>query len=281
MANRPKAQKDGRDSRGWWTETEKVVQRYTKHTKQNVVCICACMVKLGDMPYPTYPIPIQTQTYAHPSISSIHPINPSYRSLLTAPSILSQSIDHLCNFTTESYLINNHLPMLSIFISIPYPGLKHPQLFRNVFHQPSVEASLSMFANPRKNHLFSVKMMRIDTVAGLLTTALSRTYPPLIPVHIQEMFQNPNGKNKIGSMLFFQGRKGEHLTCTVMHPQRKRKMRGRPLNSNLDRAFVCATPPLMYFTDSVSVPYDICACQQVDSSSSCWECCLSSTGTCL
>ncbi|KAG0092790.1 hypothetical protein BGZ92_008596 [Podila epicladia] len=51
-----------------------------------------------------------------------------------------------------------------------------------------------MFANPRKNHLFSVKMMRIDTVAGLLTTALSRTYPPLIPVHIQEMFQNPNGR---------------------------------------------------------------------------------------
>ncbi|KAF9924419.1 hypothetical protein FBU30_005623 [Linnemannia zychae] len=37
-------------------------------------------------------------------------------------------------------------------------------------------------------------MMRIDTVAGLLTTALSRTYPPLIPPHIQEMFQNPNGR---------------------------------------------------------------------------------------
>ncbi|ORY95174.1 hypothetical protein BCR41DRAFT_240513 [Lobosporangium transversale] len=51
-----------------------------------------------------------------------------------------------------------------------------------------------MLANPRKSHLFSVKMMRIDTVAGLLTTALSRTYPPLIPPHIQEMFQNPNGR---------------------------------------------------------------------------------------
>lgn len=50
-----------------------------------------------------------------------------------------------------------------------------------------------MLANPQKAHLFSVKMMRIDTVAGLLTTALSRTYPPLLPPHIQEMFQNPNG----------------------------------------------------------------------------------------
>ncbi|KAF9099474.1 hypothetical protein BGX23_002054 [Mortierella sp. AD031] len=37
-------------------------------------------------------------------------------------------------------------------------------------------------------------MMRIDTVAGLLTTALSRTYPPLLPPHIQEMFQKPNGR---------------------------------------------------------------------------------------
>ncbi|KAF9161539.1 hypothetical protein DFQ26_004469 [Actinomortierella ambigua] len=37
-------------------------------------------------------------------------------------------------------------------------------------------------------------MMRIDTVAGLLSTCLSRTYPPLVPVHIQEMFYNPNGR---------------------------------------------------------------------------------------
>jgi hypothetical protein len=50
-----------------------------------------------------------------------------------------------------------------------------------------------MLAHPQKAHLFSVKMMRIDTVAGLLTTALSRTYPPLLPPHIQDMFQNPNG----------------------------------------------------------------------------------------
>jgi len=50
-----------------------------------------------------------------------------------------------------------------------------------------------MLANPLKSSLFSVKMMRIDTVAGLLTTALSRTYPPLIPPHIQELFHNPNG----------------------------------------------------------------------------------------
>ncbi|KAF9436804.1 hypothetical protein BGZ76_002946 [Entomortierella beljakovae] len=73
-------------------------------------------------------------------------------------------------------------------------GLRHPHLFRNPFHGPSVEAAISMLANPRKNHLFSAKMMRIDTIAGLLTTALSRTYPPLIPPHIQEMFQNPNGR---------------------------------------------------------------------------------------
>ncbi|KAF9349154.1 hypothetical protein BGX34_002008 [Mortierella sp. NVP85] len=79
-------------------------------------------------------------------------------------------------------------------IAEPPAGLRHPHLFRNAFHAPSVEAGLAMLANPLKSSLFSVKMMRIDTVAGLLTTALSRTYPPLIPPHIQEMFHNPNGR---------------------------------------------------------------------------------------
>lgn len=67
-----------------------------------------------------------------------------------------------------------------------------------------------MLANPQKAHLFSVKMMRIDTVAGLLTTALSRTYPPLLPPHIQEMFQNPNGM--LPHFLFFWCAKHHILT---------------------------------------------------------------------
>ncbi|KAF9284630.1 hypothetical protein BGZ68_004538 [Mortierella alpina] len=88
----------------------------------------------------------------------------------------------------------SHKVIMSCIEEIKLRGLRQPQLFRNAFHAPSVEAALSTLANPHKRHLFSVKMMRIDTVAGLLTTALSRTYPPLIPMHIQEMFQNPNGR---------------------------------------------------------------------------------------
>ncbi|KAF9350898.1 ATP-dependent Lon protease pim1 [Mortierella sp. AD094] len=88
----------------------------------------------------------------------------------------------------------SHRVIMMCIEEIKLRGLRHPHLFRNAFHGPSVEAALSMLANPRKHHLFSAKMMRIDTVAGLLTTALSRTYPPLIPPHIQEMFQNPNGR---------------------------------------------------------------------------------------
>lgn len=88
----------------------------------------------------------------------------------------------------------SHRVIMSCIEEIKLRGLRHPHLFRNAFHGPSVEAALSMLANPQKAHLFSVKMMRIDTVAGLLTTALSRTYPPLLPPHIQEMFQNPNGR---------------------------------------------------------------------------------------
>ncbi|KAF9099044.1 hypothetical protein BGX23_004286 [Mortierella sp. AD031] len=73
-------------------------------------------------------------------------------------------------------------------------GLKHKYLFRNAFYSPSVEAALALLKDPKKRHLFSVKAMRVDTVGGLLTTVLSRTYPPLIPPHIQEMFENPNGR---------------------------------------------------------------------------------------
>ncbi|KAG0256357.1 hypothetical protein BG011_004605 [Mortierella polycephala] len=88
----------------------------------------------------------------------------------------------------------SHRVIMGCIEEIKLRGLRHPHLFRNAFHVPSVEAALAALANPHKSHLFSVKMMRIDTVAGLLTTALSRTYPPLIPPHIQEMFQNPNGR---------------------------------------------------------------------------------------
>ncbi|KAF9114118.1 hypothetical protein BGX27_000097 [Mortierella sp. AM989] len=88
----------------------------------------------------------------------------------------------------------SHKVIMMCIEEIKLRGLRHPHLFRNAFHGPSVDAALSMLSNPRKSHLFSAKMMRIDTVAGLLTTALSRTYPPLIPPHIQEMFQNPNGR---------------------------------------------------------------------------------------
>ncbi|KAF9188994.1 hypothetical protein BGZ51_000170 [Haplosporangium sp. Z 767] len=73
-------------------------------------------------------------------------------------------------------------------------GLKHKHLFRNPFYSPSVEATLKLLLHPKKNRRFTVKMMRLDTVGGLLVTALSRTYPPLIPPHISEQFQNPNGR---------------------------------------------------------------------------------------
>ncbi|KAG0220614.1 hypothetical protein BGX31_010808 [Mortierella sp. GBA43] len=88
----------------------------------------------------------------------------------------------------------SHKVIMMCIEEIKLRGLRHPHLFRNAFHAPSVEAALAMLANPVKSSLYSVKMMRIDTVAGLLTTALSRTYPPLIPPHIQEMFHNPNGR---------------------------------------------------------------------------------------
>ncbi|KAG0288579.1 hypothetical protein BGZ96_007697 [Linnemannia gamsii] len=84
--------------------------------------------------------------------------------------------------------------IMSCIDEIKLRGLKHKYLFRNAFYSPSVEASLRLLRNSKKRHLFSVKTLRIDTVGGLLTTVLSRTYPPLIPPQIQEMFETPNGR---------------------------------------------------------------------------------------
>ncbi|KAF9437896.1 hypothetical protein BGZ76_010678 [Entomortierella beljakovae] len=73
------------------------------------------------------------------------------------------------------------------------PGLKHKHLFRMPFYSPSVESALSTMLNAKRKSLFSVKMMRMDTVGGLLTTVISRTFPPLIPQEFHELFQKPNG----------------------------------------------------------------------------------------
>ncbi|KAF8983486.1 hypothetical protein BGZ46_010161 [Entomortierella lignicola] len=83
--------------------------------------------------------------------------------------------------------------IMSCIDEIRLRGLKHKHLFRNPFYSPSVESILTLLLDPKKCHLFSVKMMRIDTVGGLLTTMISRTYPSLIPPELHDLFQTPNG----------------------------------------------------------------------------------------
>ncbi|KAF9897958.1 hypothetical protein BX616_004703, partial [Lobosporangium transversale] len=88
----------------------------------------------------------------------------------------------------------SHQIILDCIDEIKLRGLNREHLFWNPFYSPSVEAAIKLLMNQKKNHLFNVKMMRIDTVGGLLTTVLSRTYPPLIPEHLRELLQNPNGQ---------------------------------------------------------------------------------------
>lgn len=90
----------------------------------------------------------------------------------------------------------SHKIVMSCIDEIKLRGLKHKHLFRNAFYSPSVESALATMINSKHRKdkdVFSVKMMRMDTVGGLMTTALSRTYPPLIPPHIRELFDNPKG----------------------------------------------------------------------------------------
>ncbi|KAG0347122.1 hypothetical protein BG004_008457 [Podila humilis] len=89
----------------------------------------------------------------------------------------------------------SHKIIMNCIDEIKLRGLKHKHLFRNAFYSPSVESALATMINAkRRKDVFSVKMMRMDTVGGLLTTALSRTYPPLIPHHVRELFENPKGR---------------------------------------------------------------------------------------
>ncbi|KAF9420180.1 hypothetical protein BGZ94_009210 [Podila epigama] len=88
----------------------------------------------------------------------------------------------------------SHKIIMRCIDEIRYRGLKHKHLFRNAYYSPSVEAALSKMISSKQNYSFSIKMMRMDTVGGLLTTCLSRTYPPLVPPHIRELFENPKGR---------------------------------------------------------------------------------------
>ncbi|KAF9953648.1 hypothetical protein BGZ72_005254 [Mortierella alpina] len=73
----------------------------------------------------------------------------------------------------------SHKIIMSCIDEIKLRGLKHKYLFRNAFYSPSVESALKLAMDPKRSHLFSVKMMRMDSVGGRFFFELLGMLPEL------------------------------------------------------------------------------------------------------
>ncbi|KAG0231594.1 hypothetical protein BGW42_008745 [Actinomortierella wolfii] len=67
-------------------------------------------------------------------------------------------------------------------------GLTHPNLFHNPAPKKVINSMISLLTDRQRCDLFSVKCMRIDTVASLLLNTISRMSNPIIPYDMMDYF---------------------------------------------------------------------------------------------
>lgn len=65
-------------------------------------------------------------------------------------------------------------------------GLNHPFILRNSYSPSVVAAMLTLMADPERRHYFSLKCMRIDTVAGVMLVVLKNLREAIVPMEIQD-----------------------------------------------------------------------------------------------
>ncbi|KAG0084112.1 hypothetical protein BGZ93_010249 [Podila epicladia] len=65
-------------------------------------------------------------------------------------------------------------------------GLNHPFILRNPYSPSVVAAMLTLMADPERRHYFSLKCMRIDTVAGVMLAVLKNLREAIVPMEIQD-----------------------------------------------------------------------------------------------
>ncbi|KAG0301984.1 hypothetical protein BGZ98_007882 [Dissophora globulifera] len=65
-------------------------------------------------------------------------------------------------------------------------GLNHPFILKNPYPPSVVAAMLTLMADPDRRDLFSLKCMRIDTVAGVMLAVLKNMRQAIVPMEIQE-----------------------------------------------------------------------------------------------
>ncbi|KAG0029929.1 hypothetical protein BGZ81_003270 [Podila clonocystis] len=65
-------------------------------------------------------------------------------------------------------------------------GLNHPFILRNSYSPSVVAAMLTLMADPERRQYFSLKCMRIDTVAGVMLAVLKNLREAIVPMEIQD-----------------------------------------------------------------------------------------------
>ncbi|KAG0006897.1 hypothetical protein BGZ65_002204 [Modicella reniformis] len=65
-------------------------------------------------------------------------------------------------------------------------GLNHPFILKNTYPASVVAAMITLMADPERRGLFSLKCMRIDTVAGVMLAVLKNLREAIVPMEIQE-----------------------------------------------------------------------------------------------
>ncbi|KAG0262617.1 hypothetical protein DFQ27_002238 [Actinomortierella ambigua] len=65
-------------------------------------------------------------------------------------------------------------------------GLNHRFIMQNQYSASVVAAMLTLMADPKRRHLFSLKCMRIDTVVGVMLSVLKNIRETIVPHEIQE-----------------------------------------------------------------------------------------------
>jgi len=63
-------------------------------------------------------------------------------------------------------------------------GLNHPFILKNPDPTSVVAAMITLMADPERRDLFSLKCMRIDTVAGVMLAVLKNLREVIVPMEI-------------------------------------------------------------------------------------------------
>lgn len=75
-------------------------------------------------------------------------------------------------------------------------GLNHPFILKNTCSASVVAAMITLMADPERRDLFSLKCMRIDTVAGVMLAVLKNLREAIVPMEIQEELTSGKWKSR-------------------------------------------------------------------------------------